>query len=77
MLIELISNWKVWTSKLAITFLRLDANNFLSFNVPEEMIMSSRVIVEKVHKDFVVIDPGASNERVLKVSIDHGVSINA
>lgn len=60
--------------------IRTNANNSSLLYVPKEMIMRSRVVVEEVYVNLVIIllfDPTAINEGILEVSIRHSVSIYA
>ena len=58
-------------------FTSLIADNLPVLEIPNEMVVGSRVVVEEGNIDFVVSDEGAVNEWVAEVIIGHGVCVNA
>jgi hypothetical protein len=63
---------------LNLIFIKLwDSYHFFVSDVPKKVVMGSRVVVEKVHKETVFPDPAASHVRVTELLVHHSVVINA
>lgn len=62
---------------LAIIAVLGDTNDLFQSGIPNKMVMGQRIGVEKVDEKTYLANPAASDERIRKVVIDHGVIIDA
>ena len=51
-------------------------NHLLVADVPHKVVVGARVVVEKVNVQTVLADPAASDVRIAKVLVNHGVVVD-